>query len=292
MDTNHNAPRFVTRYVRQAMTLVAALAAGIALFGAVTAQAAERYITLASTTSTQNSGLLDYLLPLFTKESGIEVRVVAVGTGQAIKLGERGDADVLLVHDTQAELEFVRQGYGIERLAVMHNNFVIVGPKKDPAGVAGMTDAVEALRKIAKSRSTFVSRGDDSGTNRKELRLWKQAGVAAQAASGTWYKEAGSGMGATLNTAAGLDAYTLTDRSTWAAFGNRGNLVILVQGDPPLFNPYGVLPVNPKLHPYIKSAEALQFVDWLTGGAGQKAIAQYKIKGEQLFFPDAMYAKR
>jgi tungstate transport system substrate-binding protein len=274
------------------MTLLAALAAGAALFGAATGSAAERYITLASTTSTQNSGLLDYLLPLFAKESGIEVRVVAVGTGQAMKLGERGDADVLLVHDTQAELEFVRQGYASERREVMHNDFIIVGPKSDPAGVAGMSDSAAALRKIAGIRAAFVSRADDSGTHRMELRLWKKAGVAAQAASGTWYKETGSGMGATLTTAAGLAAYTLTDRGTWAAFGHRGSLVMLVQGDPPLFNPYGVLPVNPKRHPHIKAAEAMRFVDWLTGAAGQQAIAEFKISGEQLFFPDAKVAAR
>ncbi len=280
------------RYVRKAMTLVLPLLTGLAVFGVAAEAAAERFITLASTTSTQNSGLLDYLLPLFTRETGIEVRVVAVGTGQAMKLGERGDADVLLVHDTQAELEFAKQGYASERRDVMYNDFIIVGPQNDPAGVGGMTDSVAALQKIAKSRATFASRADDSGTHRMELRLWKKAGVQAQAASGTWYKETGSGMGATLNTAVGLDAYTLTDRSTWAAFGQRGNLVILVQGDPPLFNRYGVLPVNPKRYPFIKAADAMQFVDWLTGAPGQTAIAQYKIKGEQLFFPDAKYAKR
>lgn len=250
-------------------------------------RAADRFITLASTTSTQNSGLFDYLLPIFTRETGIEVRVVAVGTGQAIKIGERGDADALLVHDTAAELEFLHKGFASERRDVMYNDFVVVGPKSDPAGVSGMKDCVAAFQKIAAAKSPFVSRADDSGTNRMELRLWKQAGVAVHEASGTWYRESGSGMGATLNTAAGMDAYTLTDRGSWANFGNRANLVIVVQGDKRLFNQYGVLPINPARYPQVKHADAMAFADWLTSPHGQAIISGYKIKGETLFYPDA-----
>lgn len=282
--------RLVSRGIARGL-VAAVLAAGVSLL-ALPGHAAERYITLASTTSTQNSGLFRYLLPIFTRETGIEVRVVAVGTGQAIKIGERGDADALLVHDTVAELEFLHKGFASERRDVMYNDFVLAGPKSDPAGIAGMTDCVAALKKIAAARSPFASRADDSGTNRKELRLWKEADVDAKAASGTWYKETGSGMGATLNTASGMDAYTLTDRGSWANFGNRGNLVILVQGDKRLFNPYGVLPVNPARFPHVKHAEAMTFVDWLTSPHGQETIKGYQIKGETLFFPDANAPKR
>jgi tungstate transport system substrate-binding protein len=256
------------------------------LFLGSSAWPADRFITLASTTSTQNSGLFDYLLPIFTKQTGIEVRVVAVGTGQAIKIGEHGDADALLVHDRLAEDEFLKQGFASERRDVMYNDFIVVGPKSDPAGVAGTADCVAAFKKIATTKSGFASRADDSGTHRMELRLWKDAGVDVKAASGTWYKETGSGMGATLNTAAGMDAYSLTDRGTWANFNNRRSLIISVEGDKRLFNPYGVLPLNPKRFPHVKYADAMAFTNWLTGAEGQKIIANYKIKGETLFFPD------
>jgi tungstate transport system substrate-binding protein len=281
--------RRIRRIPRKLASLV--LAGGL-LLATLPAQAAERFITLASTTSTQNSGLFRYLLPIFTKETGIEVRVVAVGTGQAIKIGERGDADALLVHDTVAELEFLHKGFASERRDVMYNDFIVVGPRSDPAGVSGMTDCVAAFQKIAAARSPFASRADDSGTHRMELRLWKAAAVDAKAASGTWYRETGSGMGATLNTASGMDAYTLTDRGSWANFGNRGNLVIAVQGDKRLFNQYGVLPVNPARFPHVKRAEAMTFTDWLTSPHGQETIRGYQIKGETLFFPNAKNPKR
>jgi tungstate transport system substrate-binding protein len=251
--------------------------------------AGERYITVASTTSTQNSGLFEHLLPLFQAKTGIEVRVVAVGTGQAIRLAERGDADVLFVHDKPSELRFVSAGYGVDRRDVMYNDFVLVGPKADPAGVRGTTNAAETFAKIAQARSPFVSRGDDSGTNRAERRLWKAAGVDPGGASGSWYRETGSGMGATLNTAAAMDAYTLTDRGTWLSFKNRGTLEVLVQGDPVLFNQYGVTLVNPAKFPHVKRDLAAAFIDWVTSREGQSAIAAYKINGQQLFFPD--YAK-
>jgi len=271
------------------------VAAGVTLLLGLTAlpcHAADRFITLASTTSTQNSGLFRYLLPIFTRETGIAVHVVAVGTGQALKIGERGDADALLVHDKVAELEFLRKGFASERRDVMYNDFVVVGPKSDPAGISGMKDCVAAFQKIAASKSPFVSRADDSGTNRMELRLWKQASVPVHEASGTWYRESGSGMGATLNTAAGMDAYTLTDRATWANFGNRGNLVIVVQGDKRLFNQYGVLPINPARYPQVKHADAMAFADWLTSPHGQQVISEYKIKGEALFYPNAHPARK
>ena len=208
--------------------------------------AADRFMTVASTTSTENSGLFRYLLPLFQKDTGIEARVVAVGTGQAIELAQRGDADVLFVHHTPSEEKFVADGFGVTRVEVMYNDFVVVGPRTDPAGVQGMTDVVAALAQIAAKHASFVSRGDDSGTYKLERSLWKAAGVDVAAASGTWYREAGAGMGATLNTAGGLDAYTLTDRGTWISFKNRGNLAILIEGDNRLFNQYGVILVNPK----------------------------------------------
>ena len=227
------------------------------LLGAVMAltaplQAADQFITLASTTSTQASGFFDYFLPIFQAKSGIEVRVVAVGTGQALKLGEKGDADVLLVHDKAGELKFVKQGYGVDRREVMYNDFILVGPAADPAGIRGMTDATEAMKRIAKIKAPFVSRGDDSGTHRTELRLWGAADVDVKAASGTWYKDVGAGMGATLNTAAGLNAYTLSDRATWLTFKNRADLILLVEGDPQLFNQYSVILVNPSRHKHVK----------------------------------------
>lgn len=251
------------------------------------AQAEERFITVASTTSTQNSGLFDYLLPLFQKKTGIEVRVVAVGTGQAIQLAERGDADVLLVHHKPSEEKFVQDGHGIKRSEVMYNDFVIVGPKADPAGIRGQHDPVAALQKIAAAKAPFASRGDDSGTHKLELELWQAANVDSKAASGQWYRETGSGMGATLNTASGLDAYTLTDRATWISFKNKGTLEVLVQDNPRLFNQYGVILVNPAKHPTVKAKDGQAFIDWLLSAEGQKAIASFKVDNQQLFFPNA-----
>jgi tungstate transport system substrate-binding protein len=265
------------------LLLAAALAAALL---APAARAEDRFITLASTTSTQQSGLFPYLLPKFKEATGIEVRVVAVGTGQALDIGRRGDADALLVHDKTGELKFVAEGYGVDRRDVMYNDFVIVGPTSDPAGVKGMKDAGAALRKIADAKAPFASRGDDSGTNREELRLWQADGIDPRKAGGNWYRELGQGMGPTLNASAAMNAYTLTDRATWAHFKNRQDLVILVEGDPKLFNRYGVMLVNPARHPHVKAAAGTAFINWLTSPEGQQTIADYRINGEQLFFPD------
>jgi len=246
----------------------------------------DKYITVASTTSTENSGLFTYLLPAFTQATGIEVRVVAVGTGQALALGERGDADVVFVHDRPAELKFVEAGFGIGRREVMYNDFIVVGPKADPAGISGMKDTVSAFKKIAAAKAIFLSRGDKSGTNEEELRLWAEAGIDAKQAGNDWYRDTGSGMGATLNTAAGIGGYTLTDRGTWLSFKNRADLAIAVEGDKRLFNQYGVMLVNPARHPHVKQAWGQAFIDWLTAPTGQQTIAGYKINGEQLFFPN------
>jgi tungstate transport system substrate-binding protein len=262
-------------------------AAVLVMVAAGLAQSAERFIVLQSTTSTENSGLFDHLLPIFTAKTGIEVRVVAVGTGQAIKNAGNGDGDVLLVHDRTAEDTFVADGFGVKRFDVMYNDFVIAGPASDPAKIAGETDAAAALGKIAATNAPFVSRGDDSGTHKAELRLWKAAGVDVKAASGTWYREAGQGMGATINVASGSNAYVLSDRATWSAFKNKGELKILVQGDPRLFNPYGVILVNPAKHPNVKAAEGQAFIDWIISPEGQAAIAAFRIEGEQQFFPAA-----
>ena len=243
-----------------------------------------RFITLASTTSTEDSGIFGHILPVFTRASGIEVHVVAVGTGQALTIGMRGDADVLLVHDRPGEDKFIAEGYGIDRRDVMFNDFVIVGPKPDPAGIAGGKDAIAALKRIAETHAPFDSRGDDSGTHRMELRLWKQAGIDPRTLA-PGYKELGQGMGPTLNADAATDAYTLTDRATWANFKNRQNLVVLVQGDPKLFNPYGSILVNPARFPGINAAEARAWHEWLTTAPGREAISSYRIGGEQLFFP-------
>jgi tungstate transport system substrate-binding protein len=253
----------------------------------LSAVAAERFITVASTTSTENSGLFRHLLPLFQQDSGIEVRVVAVGTGQAIELAQRGDADVLFVHHKPSEEKFIAEGFGVTRFDVMYNDFVVVGPRTDLAGVKGMTDVAAALAQVAAKHAMFISRGDDSGTHKLELSLWKAAGVDVSAASGTWYREAGAGMGATLNTASGLEAYSLTDRGTWISFKNRGNLAILIEGDKRLFNQYGVMLVNPKKHPHVKAMEGQRFIDWLLSDKGQQAIAAFRIEGEQAFFPNA-----
>ena len=247
------------------------------------AQEAE-YITVASTTSTENSGLFGHILPIFEKETGIEVRVVAQGTGQALETGRRGDADVVFVHARALEEQFVAEGYGVERFDVMYNDFVIVGPGDDPAGIADAEDAPAAMKAIAEAEAPFASRGDDSGTHVAELKLWETAGIAPE---GEWYRETGSGMGPTLNTASQMNAYTLTDRGTWLSFENRGELGILYEGDEVLFNPYGVILVNPEKHPHVKAEAGQAFIDWLISPEGQEAIASYKIGGQQLFFPNA-----
>jgi len=251
------------------------------------AAAADNFITVASTTSTEQSGLFGHLLPLFEKHSRIQVRVVALGTGQALDMARRGDADVVFVHDPAAEEKFIAEGYGVKRQEVMYNDFVLVGPGDDPAKVAGGKDIGAALQKIAAGKSAFVSRGDKSGTHAAELRLWKAAGIDLDKGKGPWYRDTGSGMGPALNTAASLNAYILADRGTWLSFKNRQNLVIVVAGDQRLFNQYGVILVNPAKHPHVKVAAGQQFIDWVLSDAGQKAIADYKIGGEQLFFPNA-----
>jgi tungstate transport system substrate-binding protein len=250
-------------------------------------RAADDFIIVQSTTSTQNSGLFEHILPLFTEKTGIEVRVVAVGTGQALKNAEKGDGDVVLVHSQPDEEKFVAEGWGVKRYPVMYNDFIIVGPAADPARIAGMKQAPDALKKIATAQSLFASRADDSGTHKAELKLWQQAGVNPKASSGSWYLETGSGMGATLNTAVGKQAYALTDRGTWLAFANKDDFKVLVEGDDKLFNQYGVILVNPAKHPNVKAKEGQAFIDWLTGPEGQAAIADYKIDGQQLFFPNA-----
>jgi tungstate transport system substrate-binding protein len=269
--------------------LAAALAALALLppFLAGTAVAEDKFITLASTTSTEQSGLFGWLIPKFTAATGIDVHVVAVGTGQALQIGRDGDADALLVHDRAGEDRFVAEGYGIDRRDVMYNDFVIVGPASDPAGVKGGRDATAALQKIAAAKAPFASRGDDSGTNRMELRLWKAADIAVGEIAGDWYRDLGQGMGPTLNTSAGMDAYTFTDRATWANFKNRQNLVILVEGDPKLFNPYGSILMNPARFPHVKADLARSWHEWLTTQLGQEVIAAYTIDGAQVFYPDA-----
>ena len=265
-----------------------ALVAAAGAFASMGARAADApFIVLASTTSTEQSGLFSHLLPAFTKATGIEVRVVAVGTGQALDMARRGDADAVLVHDTAAEEKFVAEGWSLQRRPVMYNDFVLVGPKSDPAGVKG-NDISAAFNKLArKADAAFISRGDKSGTHSAELRLWKAAGIDLVAARPAGYKECGCGMGPALNMAAGTSAYVLADRGTWLSFKNRGDLSILVEGDKGLFNQYGVMVVNPAKHPHVKQAQAQAFADWLTGPAGQATIAEYKINGEQLFFPNA-----
>ncbi len=269
-----------------ALTRRVFVVAALAAFASI-AHAQERFITVASTTSTEQSGLFAHLLPAFTKKTGITVRVVALGTGQALDVGRRGDADVVFVHDRAAEDKFIAEGAGVDRHDVMYNDFVLIGPKSDPAKIAGSKDVAAALKKIADAKAPFASRGDRSGTHAAELRYWKLAGVDVQAGKGTWYRETGSGMGPTLNTASSMNAYLLADRGTWLAFKNRGDLTIVVEGDRKLFNPYGVMLVNPAKHPHVKVAEGKAFIDWLVSKEGQDTIASYKINGEQLFFPDA-----
>jgi len=250
-------------------------------------RAADDFIIVQSTTSTQNSGLFEHILPLFTKKTGIEVRVVAVGTGQALKNAEKGDGDVVLVHSQLDEEKFVADGWGVKRYPVMYNDFIIVGPAADPAAIAGIRQAPEALKRIAEARAAFASRADDSGTNKAELTLWHYSGVDPRKSSGSWYLETGSGMGATLNIAVGKQAYALTDRGTWLAFANKDDFKVLVEGDDKLFNQYGVILVNPAKHSNVKAKDGQAFIDWLTGSEGQAAIADYKIDGQQLFFPNA-----
>ena len=269
-------------------TLLVGFAGIMGLQVSETEAADDNFIVVASTTSTQNSGLFDHILPKFTEETGIEVRVVAVGTGQAIRLARAGDADVLLVHHRPSEEKFVAEGFGVERHDVMYNDFVVVGPKDDPAGIAGMKDVAAALSKVAGEEAVFVSRGDDSGTHKKEMGLWHDAGVDAAEASGSWYRESGSGMGATLNTAAAMSGYALTDRGTWLSFKNRDDLEILVEGDERLFNPYGVILVDEKKHSSVKTEQGQKFVNWLVSPTGQSAIAEFKVNGEQLFKPNAV----
>jgi tungstate transport system substrate-binding protein len=246
-----------------------------------------RFIILASTTSTDNSGLFRHVLPKFTADSGIAVRVVAVGTGAALRLAARGDADVVLVHARQQEERFVAQGHGIRRRAVMYNDFILVGPNSDPARIRGQADPVKALALIHQSKSIFASRGDKSGTHSKELALWREAGLEPERSSGRWYLETGSGMGATLNLAAAREAYTLSDRATWLSFNNKRGLVLLLEGNKRLNNPYGVIVVNPAKHPGVKIKDATDFADWLTGNRGQAAIASFRARGRQVFFPNA-----
>jgi tungstate transport system substrate-binding protein len=263
---------------------LATMLALLAMFTVTGAQAGDRFITVASTTSTDNSGLFGHLLPIFTSKTGIEVRVVAQGTGQALKTAANGDADVVFVHAKAAEEKFIADGNGVRRTPVMFNDFVLVGPGNDPAGIGGGKDVAAALRTIAAKRAPFASRGDESGTHKAEKRLWQVAGAEPK---GDWYRETGSGMGATLNTAAQLGAYALTDRATWIAFKNKGDMTIAVEGDKRLFNQYGVILVNPAKHGHVKAADGQVFIDWLVSPEGQAAIAAFKVDGQQLFFPNA-----
>ena len=248
---------------------------------------AAQSLVMASTTSTEQSGLFRHLLPIFEKKTGIQVRVVALGTGQALDLARRGDADVVFVHAKGAEEEFLREGHGVQRFPVMYNDFVVIGPRADPAHITGGSDTLDAFRRISNAHAPFVSRGDRSGTHLAELSLWAMAGIDIAKQKGSWYRETGQGMGAALNTASAMNAYLLSDRGTWLAFMNRGELTILVQGDKRLMNQYGVMLVNPAKHPSVKRADGQAFIDWLVSPEGQSAIAAYRIGGEQLFFPDA-----
>jgi tungstate transport system substrate-binding protein len=268
---------------RRIVLLTALLALSIG--GAALAQ--DKSIVVASTTSTQDSGLFGHILPLFKAKTGIDVKVVAQGTGQALDTARRGDANVVFVHAREQEEKFLAEGYGVKRYPVMYNDFVLVGPKGDPAGIAGTKDIVVALETIKAKQIPFVSRGDRSGTHQAELKLWKIAGIDIAKDRGAWYREIGQGMGATLNTAAAIDAYTISDRGTWISFKNKADLVIAVEGDKRLFNQYGVMLVNPAKHPHVKQKLGQQFVDWLVSPEGQKAIADYRIDGQQLFFPNA-----
>ncbi len=273
------------------MVMLRRILLGVLLLGALPAHAQERFITVASTTSTDQSGLFGHLLPAFKRASGIDVRVVALGTGQALDVGRRGDADVVFVHDKVAEEKFVAEGFGVARTQVMYNDFVVIGPKADPAKVAGLKDILDAFKRIQAAQSPFVSRGDKSGTHAAELRYWQDAKIDLAVSKGTWYRDVGQGMGPALNTAAGMDAYILADRATWLNFKNRAGLDILVQGDEKLFNQYGVILVNPAKHTNVKKDLGQTFIDWLVGPDGQRTIADYKIGGESLFFPNAVGVK-
>jgi tungstate transport system substrate-binding protein len=268
-----------------AISLVALIA--LSAMSSMSAQAQEPFITVASTTSTEQSGLFGHLLPRFEQRTGIKVHVVAVGTGQALDLARRGDADVVFVHARSAEEKFLAEGHGVKRYPVMYNDFVLVGPKSNAAKIGGSKDILEALKKLEAARAPFVSRGDKSGTHLAELDLWKAAGIDIDNAKGPWYRDTGQGMGPALNTASSMNAYILTDRGTWLAFKNRGDLEILVEGDKRLFNQYGVMLVNPDKHPSVKKELGQIFVDWVISPEGQQAISEYKINGAQLFFPNA-----
>ncbi|HEX5046759.1 MAG TPA: extracellular solute-binding protein [Gammaproteobacteria bacterium] len=263
------------------------LACLLLALGCASSAFAQRFITVASTTSTEQSGLFGHILPAFERKTGIEVRVVALGTGQALDLARRGDADVVFVHARAAEEAFLREGHGVQRFPVMYNDFVVVGPKTDPARIAGDTDTLDAFRKIKSAGAPFVSRGDRSGTHIAEIDLWTMAGIDIAKEKGPWYRETGQGMGPALNTASSMNAYVLSDRGTWLAFMNRGDLTILVQGDKRLKNQYGVMLVSPAKHPSVKRADGQAFIDWLVSPEGQASIASYRIGGEQLFFPNA-----
>ena len=266
--------------------LLSAFVAALVAAGLGAAQADdEKFIIVSSTTSTENSGLFAYLLPIFESETGIQVRVVAVGTGKAIQQAKDGDADVLFVHHKPSEEQFIAEGFGVERFDVMYNDFIVVGPAADPAGIAGMTDVVAAMTRIAEAGAPFASRGDDSGTNKMELDLWRQAGV--DPAGQAWYSATGSGMGATLNTASGLGAYSLADRATWLSFANKGDMEIVVEGDDKLFNQYGIILVNPRKYPHVKADMGQAFIDWVLSPESQDAIAAFQIDGQQVFFPNA-----
>ena len=253
----------------------------------IQAHAQERFIVVSSTTSTTDSGLFNHILPLFKAKTGIDVRVVSQGTGQALDTGRRGDADVVFVHAKAQEDKFVADGFGIERKPVMYNDFVLIGPKADPAGIKGSKDIVAALKSVQSKQASFISRGDKSGTHAAELALWKTAGVDIEQTKGPWYRDIGQGMGAALNTASATNAYVLSDRATWLNFKNRGDLEIVVEGDKRLFNQYGVILVNPAKHSHVKAKDGQAFIDWLISPEGQKAIGDYKINGEVLFFPNA-----
>jgi tungstate transport system substrate-binding protein len=259
----------------------------LVIYDFAAAHSQQRSIVVASTTSTEQSGLFGLLLPRFTAKTGIEVKVVAVGTGQALDIGRRGDADVVSVHDRPAEDKFMAEGFGVRRFDVMYNDFVVIGPKTDPAHIASGDDVVDAFRKIAAGKAPFISRGDRSGTNEAELRFWKDADIAVSPAKDSWYREIGQGMGPSLNMAASTNAYVLSDRGTWLSFKNRGDLTILVEGDKRLFNQYGVMLVNPEKPTTVKVKEGQSFVDWLISFDGQNTIAEYRVDGQQLFFPDA-----
>ncbi len=269
-------------FIRRLLIAVAA-----AVVFAATAVAQDKSILVASTTSTQDSGLFGHLLPLFKSKTGIDVRVVAQGTGQAIDTGRRGDADVVFVHARLAEEKFVAEGFGVKRYPVMYNDFILVGPQRDPAGIKGSKDIVAALKTLKDKGVPFISRGDKSGTHQAELKLWSIAGVDITKDKGPWYREIGQGMGAALNSASASNAYVLADRATWLSFKNKGDLVIAVEGDKRLFNQYGVILVNPAKHPSVKKELGQQFIDWLVSPEGQKAIADYNVNGEQLFYPNA-----